>query len=42
MNNRDFQIVKKILSEIDVLQEIVNGYDLENLYPMKKQNEQHA
>ena len=28
MNNRDFQIIKKILSEIIVLEKIVEGFDL--------------
>ena len=29
MENRDFQILKKILLEIDVLEEIIMGFDLE-------------
>lgn len=29
MNNRDFQIIKKILSEIVVIEEIIEGYNLE-------------
>jgi uncharacterized protein with HEPN domain len=29
MENRDFQILKKILLEIDVLEEMIMGFDLE-------------
>jgi uncharacterized protein with HEPN domain len=29
MNNRDAQIIKKILLEIDIIEELVNGFDFE-------------
>lgn len=29
MNNRDAQIIKKILLEIDIIEELVNGFDSE-------------
>ena len=36
MNNRDFQIIKKILSEIVVIEEIVEGFDLEGFLADEK------
>ncbi|MEW9123092.1 MAG: HepT-like ribonuclease domain-containing protein [Thermotaleaceae bacterium] len=29
MNNRDYQIIKKMLQEINVIEDLVEGYDLE-------------
>jgi uncharacterized protein with HEPN domain len=29
MNNRDIQIVKKILSEIDIIEDLIEGFDYE-------------
>lgn len=29
MNNRDYQIVKKILQEICVIEDMINGFDME-------------
>lgn len=29
MDNRDFQIISKILKEIDVIEELINGFDLD-------------
>ena len=36
MNNRNFQIIKKILSEIGVIEEIVEGYNLERFLADEK------
>jgi len=36
MNNRDFQIIKKILSEIVVIEDIVEGFDLEGFLSDEK------
>lgn len=29
MNNRNYQIIKKILSEIEILEELIEGFDIE-------------
>ncbi len=29
MNNRDYQIIKKILSEIDIIEQLIEGFNME-------------
>ena len=29
MNNRDYHIIKKILSEIEIIEELIEGFDIE-------------
>jgi uncharacterized protein with HEPN domain len=36
MNNRDFKIIKKILSEIGIIEEIIKGFDLEKFIDDEK------
>jgi hypothetical protein len=41
MNNRDQQIIKKVLSEIYVIEDLIKGFNLEAFWMTRKQSE-HA